>query len=121
MLDIEISRRIKRGISVDIAAGWFEGLASRNRLSIASNKFIFERLDSYLEELSNEDFKRALVYLHRSFSDFSNDEKYRVCESLSSIWNISTNSIDEFINIKLTQSDMDILKYIEENFDYGEF
>ena len=121
MLDMEISRRIKRGISVDIAAGWFEGLASRNRLSIASNKFIFERLDSYLEELSNEDFKRALVYLHRSFSDFSNDEKYRVCESLSSIWNISTNSIDEFINIKLTQSDMDILKYIEENFDYGEF
>lgn len=120
-LDIEISRRIKRGISVDIAAGWFEGLASKNKLSIASNKFIFEKLDNYLAELSDEDFKRALVYLHRSFSEFSDDEKYRICESLASLWRVDAKSIDEFMSIKLTQADMNILKFIEDNFDFGEF
>lgn len=101
MLIKEISRRLLPGIPADIGAGWFEGLAKRNRHIILSNLTIWEKLDEYIISLDKEDLKSAVVFLHRTFSEFSSSEKYMIAENLANLWGINSDDLSEYLNKEL--------------------
>ncbi len=120
MLIKEISRRLLPGIPADIGAGWFEGLASRNRYVILNNTTIWEKLDDYIIALSLEELKSAIVFLHRTFSEFSPNEKHMIAENLANIWGVDSDSLSQYLNEELSEKDEKMLKELEE-FDFGDF
>ena len=82
----EVSRRLSPGIPADLGAGWFEGLARRNRYSLLARQPLWEELAVYVRSLDDEQFKRALVFLRRAFGGFSPQEKRHICENLGEFW-----------------------------------
>ncbi len=115
MLIKEMSRRLLPGIPADIGAGWFEGLASRNRYSILGNTTIWEKLDEYIMSLDEEELKPAIVFLHRTFSTFSADEKYMIAENLANIWGLDQEAVSEILNGELSQEEE---KMVEDLLDF---
>ncbi len=82
----EVSRRLSPGIPADLGAGWFEGLAKRNRYSLLARQPLWQELALYIRSLDDEQFKRALVFLRRAFVSFSPQEKRHICENLGEFW-----------------------------------
>ncbi len=70
----EVSRRLSPGIAADLGAGWFEGLAKRNRYALLARQPLWEQLAEYVESLDDEQFRRAIVFLRRAFGDSSLQE-----------------------------------------------
>lgn len=120
ILITEISRRLLPGIAAEIGAGWFEGLASRNRYIILSSLTIWEKLDEYILSLNKDDLKSAIVFLHRTFSNFNADEKYMVAENLANIWGFDTDDLSEYLNKELSEEEEKIIEDLEE-FDFDDF
>ena len=101
----EVSRRLSPGISADLGAGWFEGLAQRNRYALLTRLALWEQLDSYVASLTDEEFKRALVFLRRSFGDFSPSEKNSITENLGEIWGVNTAQVSEVLSAELSETE----------------
>jgi hypothetical protein len=98
----EVSRRLSPGIAADLGAGWFEGLAQRNRYALLTRLALWEQLDSYVVSLTGEEFKRALVFLRRAFGDFSPQEKHSITENLGQIWGVNIDQVSEVLSAELT-------------------
>ena len=101
----EVSRRLSPGISADLGAGWFEGLAQRNRYALLTRLALWEQLDSYVGSLTEEEFKRALVFLRRAFGDFSPQEKRSITENLGEIWGANADQVSEVLSAELTDKE----------------
>ena len=71
LLAREVARRLSPGVPADLGAGWFEGLAGKNRYALIARLGLWRQLDDYLSGLDDETFRRALVFLRRAFADFS--------------------------------------------------
>ena len=97
----EVSRRLSPGIAADLGAGWFEGLAQRNRYALLTRLALWEQLDSYVGSLTEEEFKRALVFLRRAFGDFSPQEKNSITENLGEIWGVNKDAASEVLSADL--------------------
>ena len=80
----EVSRRLSPGVPADLGAGWFEGLAQRNRYALLARQTLWEQLAEYTASLDDDQFGRALVFLRRAFSTFSPREQRRISENLAS-------------------------------------
>ena len=76
----EVSRRVSPGVPADLGAGWFEGLAQRNRYALLARQPLWEQLAEYIASLDEEQFRRALVFLRRAFGGFSAREKRHIAE-----------------------------------------
>ncbi len=81
----EVSRRLSPGVPADLGAGWFEGLAQRNRYALLARQPLWEQLAGYIESLDEEQFRRALVFLRRAFGPFSAREKRHIAENLGQV------------------------------------
>jgi hypothetical protein len=101
----EVSRRLSPGISADLGAGWFEGLAQRNRYALLTRLVLWEQLASYVASLTDEEFKRALVFLRRAFGDFSAAEKHSITENLGEIWGANPDNVSEALSEELTETE----------------
>jgi hypothetical protein len=101
----EVSRRLSPGISADLGAGWFEGLAQRNRYALLTRLALWEQLDSYVGALTEDEFKRALVFLRRAFGDFSPQEKRSITENLGEIWGANPDTVCEVLSEELTEKE----------------
>lgn len=101
----EVSRRLSPGIAADLGAGWFEGLAQRNRYALLTRLALWEQLDSYVGSLSDEEFKRALVFLRRAFGDFSPQEKQSITENLGEIWGANKEQVSEVLGAELSDQE----------------
>ena len=101
----EVSRRLSPGISADLGAGWFEGLAQRNRYALLTRLALWEQLDSYVGSLAEEEFKRALVFFRRAFGDFSPQEKRSITENLGEIWGANADQVSELLSTELTDKE----------------
>ena len=66
--------------------GWFEGLVQRNRAALFMRKPLWASLSTYVEALDDEAFRRALLYLRRAFSTFSQGEIRRTVSVLGDVW-----------------------------------
>jgi len=101
----EVSRRLSPGIAADLGAGWFEGLAQRNRYALLTRLALWEQLDGYVASLTEDEFKRALVFLRRAFGDFSPQEKHSITENLGEIWGVNKDQVSEVLNTELSEQE----------------
>lgn len=116
----EVSRRLSPGIPADLGAGWFEGLALRNRYALLSRRSLWEQLDDYICTLEDEEFKRALVFLRRAFSVFGPKEKTMVAELLGELWGIEPEHAAEMMMDDLKEEEARMLDEIND-FDFEDF
>ncbi len=114
----EVSRRISPGAPADLGAGWFEGLAQRNRHALIARQTLWSQLAEYVASLDEDQFRRALVFLRRAFGAFSAREKRQIAENLGEIWGVGGDVAGEMLEAKLTEEEEAKLKDLNEfNFD----
>ncbi len=118
-LSKEICRRLCKGIDVDLGAGWFEGLASRNHYTLVSRLIILEKLDEYISSLDQEEFIRALVFLRRTFSEFSPEHKRNIAENLGEVWKVDNQEKEEEFLKNLDEIKEESFEELED-FDFGD-
>lgn len=53
LLSRELARRLSPGVPADLGAGWFEGLASKNRYALIARLSLWKHLDNYLSALDD--------------------------------------------------------------------
>ncbi len=118
-LSMEVSRRLSRGVPADLAAGWFEGLAKKNRYSLIVRLSLWKELDTYLQELDENDFKRALVFLRRAFADFTANEKSDIAENLGEIWGVEPEQAADVLMRPTTEQEDEFLQGLDD-FDFDD-
>lgn len=116
-LKLEVQRRLSRGVPAELGAGWFEGLAMKNRYALIARLSLWQDLDSYLEELDPEEFKRALVFLRRAFADFTSAEKDEIAENLGEIWGLNGQQVSEAVNQALDGAAAELVEGLDD-FDF---
>ena len=116
-LRTEVSRRLSKGIPADLGAGWFEGLAMKNRYALIARLSLWESLNDYLLTLDDEEFKRALVFLRRAFADFSAVEKDQIAENLGEILGLNGQEVSEVVNAVLDESAQQMIEGLDD-FDF---
>lgn len=115
----EVARRLSPGMEVDLGAGWFEGLAMRNRYALLSRDYLWRHLDEYIGGLEPEPFKRSLVYLRRAFGAFEPREKAAIAELLGEIWGTGAEQSGELLQRPLDEEEKERLDELNE-FDFGD-
>ncbi len=106
-IDREVSRRLSPGTSADIGVGWFEGLVQRNRSALFLRKALWVSVSTYVEALGDDDFRRALLYLRRAFSGFSQGEIRRVVSLLGEVWRgVGAASLAAAVETKLDEKEL---------------
>jgi len=119
LLARELSRRLSPGVPAELGAGWFEGLASKNRYALIARLSLWRHLSDYLDSLDETAFRRALVFLRRAFSDFSPSEKSDIAENLGEIWGLNTQQAAETLMKETTQEEQAVLAELNE-FDFDD-
>ncbi|MCI9679116.1 MAG: hypothetical protein HFF77_09080 [Oscillospiraceae bacterium] len=119
LLAREVARRLSSGVPADLGAGWFEGLASKNRYALIARLSLWRHLDEYLEGLDEESFRRALVFLRRAFADFAPSEKNDIAENLGEIWGVNTQQAAEALMNHLTEAEQAVLSDLD-GFDFDD-
>ena len=117
-LRLEVQRRLSRGVPAQLGAGWFEGIAMKNRYALIARLSLWESLDEYLNGLDEEEFKRALIFLRRAFADFTSMEKDAIAENLGEIWGFDGQQVSEALNAQLDETDGKELVENLEDFDF---
>ncbi len=85
-IDRRVSKRISPGMPPGSVAGYFEGLASRNRMALLSRRKLWSSLTEFLEGLDDRAFRRALPGLRRAFAGFDPGEARRIVAILGEHW-----------------------------------
>lgn len=101
----EVSRRLSPGVPADLGAGWFEGLASRNRYALLSRVPLWRELDGYVRGLDDDEFKRAVVFLRRAFGPFEPGQKNSIAELLGGLWGGGAEETAEILQAELTEEE----------------
>ncbi|MGN6546137.1 MAG: DUF5682 family protein [Aureliella sp.] len=101
----EVSRRLSPGVAADLGAGWFEGLAKRNRYALLARQSLWEQLADYVASLDEEQFRRALVFLRRAFGSFSAREKRSITENLGELWGMNKDLASEMLEKPMTEEE----------------
>lgn len=115
----EVSRRLSPGIAADLGAGWFEGIAKRNRYALLARQPLWEQLAGYVASLDDEQFRRAIVFLRRAFGGFSPQEKRHIAENLGQYWGAGADETSEMLNQPLTAEEEQSLEELNE-FDFDD-
>ena len=115
----EVSRRLSPGVPADLGAGWFEGLAGKNRYALIARLSLWRQLDGYLATLDEEAFKRALVFLRRAFADFTPAEKNDIAENLGELWGVNPQQAAEALMKDTTEAEQAVLESLDE-FDFDD-
>ena len=119
LLAREVARRLSPGVPADLGAGWFEGLAGKNRYALIARLGLWRQLDDYLSGLDDETFRRALVFLRRAFADFAPQEKNDIAENLGEIWGVSPRQAAEVLMSETTQAEQELLNSLSD-FDFDD-
>lgn len=101
----EVSRRLSPGVPADLGAGWFEGLAKRNRYALLARQSLWQQLADYVAALDEEEFRRALVFLRRAFGNFSAREKRNITENLGELWGMNQDLASEMLEKPMTEEE----------------
>lgn len=118
-LHIQAQRRLSPGASAELGAGWFEGLAMKNRYALIARLSLWDSLNQYIESLDYNEFKRALVFLRRAFADFTAAQKDEIAENLGELWGLNGQQISEAVNQTLTGEAKELVESLEDfDFDF---
>jgi hypothetical protein len=113
----EVSRRLSPGVPADLGAGWFEGLAGRNRYALLSRVALWRELDSYVQQLDEKEFMRSVVFLRRAFGEFEPNQKNSIAELLGDLWGINAEKVAGILQSELTEKETEKLDELNE-FDF---
>ena len=119
LLSREVARRLSPGVPADLGAGWFEGLAGKNRYALIARLSLWRQLDGYLSGLDEEAFRRALVFLRRAFAGFSASEKNDIAENLGEVWGANPQQAAELLMNGVTEDEKKALDSLDE-FDFDD-
>ncbi|MBA2113657.1 DUF5682 family protein [Bremerella alba] len=119
-LSREVSRRLSPGVPADLGAGWFEGLAQRNRYALLARQTLWEQLAEYVSSLEEDQFKRALVFLRRAFAQFLPRERRQICENLAEHWGLNQDEAADLLEAPLSEAEEEKLSDLNE-FDFDDF
>ena len=119
LLQREVARRLSPGVPADLGAGWFEGLAGKNRYALITRLSLWRQLSEYLDELDDTEFRRALVFLRRAFADFSPSEKSDIAENLGEVWGVNPEQAAEVLMRETTEEEQAALSELDE-FDFDD-
>ena len=119
LLAREVSRRLSPGVPADLGAGWFEGLAAKNRYALIARLSLWRHLGDYIAALDDMDFRRALVFLRRAFADFAPLEKQEIAENLGEVWGVDPRQAAEALTAALTEGEQKVLDELND-FDFDD-
>ncbi len=119
LLAREVSRRLSPGVPAELGAGWFEGLAGKNRYALITRLSLWRHLSEYLDSLDGETFRRALVFLRRAFAAFSPSEKSDIAENLGEIWGVNPQQAAELMMQDISPEEQELLSGLDE-FDFDD-
>lgn len=119
LLSRELSRRLSPGVPADLGAGWFEGLAGKNRYALIARLSLWRHLSDYLDSLDEDTFRRALVFLRRAFADFTSSEKSDIAENLGEIWGLNAQQVAEVIMTDTTSEEQALIAELDD-FDFDD-
>lgn len=108
-LATQLALRLSPGMPADLGAGWFEGLATRNRYGLLSRLGVWSHLARYVRDLPDEEFPRALVFLRRALGRFGPAEKRHVADNLGAIWQRRGATLSNALETPLTEAEQDAL------------
>lgn len=100
-IDRRVSKRISPGMPPGSVAGYFEGLASRNRMALLSRRKLWTSFTDFLEGLDDKSFRRSLPGLRRAFSGFDPGESRRVVTLLGEYWGGGTDELMAAVETKI--------------------
>ena len=100
-----IRRRLSHGTPPAEAAGWFEGLAQRNRRALIARLSLWTQLCDFLAGLDDEAFRKVLVVLRRTFAEFSPAEKSDIAENIGEVLGLSDTDAAEVMLSGLTDAE----------------
>ncbi|MDC3954398.1 hypothetical protein KEG38_11095 [Polyangium jinanense] len=110
VLDRRISRRICPGVSPSEGAGFFEGLATRNRYALLSRRSLWAAMSTFVEAMDHDDFRRAVVALRRAFGSFETSEARKIAALLAELWGGSEKEILRAIETKVDDAELAALQ-----------
>lgn len=119
VLGKEVEKRLSKGVPADLGATWFEGLSMKNHYTLIARLGLWEKLQNYISNLDEEEFKRALLFLRRAFADFTSNEKHDIAENIAEIWGLNKNDVSAVINDDLGENEKEIIAELEE-FDFDD-
>ena len=119
VLGKEVEKRLSKGVPADLGATWFEGLSMKNHYTLIARLGLWEKLQNYISNLDDEEFKRALLFLRRAFADFTSNEKHDIAENIAEIWGLNKNDVSAVINDDLGENEKEIIAGLEE-FDFDD-
>lgn len=97
VLSNEIALRLSKGMPVDLGAAWIEGLSAKNHYTLIARLSLWKQIVAYIDELDESEFKRAVVALRRTFSEFSKNEKCDIAENLGEIWGFNKDQVADVL------------------------
>ena len=91
----------------------------KNHYTLIARLGLWEKLQNYIFDLDEEEFKRALLFLRRAFADFTSNEKHDIAENIAEIWGLNKYEVSDVINKDLEKDEKEIVSKLEE-FDFDD-
>jgi hypothetical protein len=101
----EVGRRLLPGVAAEVGADWFEGLVQYNREALFGRLPLWRQLDSYVQTLDEDGFRRALVSLRRAFGGFAPGQVRRVVSTLVEVSQESADELKAAVDVKLSDEE----------------
>lgn len=114
-----ISQHLSPGLNAEKSAYWFEGLASKNHQSLISNDSLWQYLVRFIQSLDRDHFMRSLVFLRRTFAQFSFSEKKNIIDKLGQIWSVNMKYLNEVVDNTLSPYEQSMIDDIN-RFDFDD-
>jgi hypothetical protein len=110
VLDRRVSKRISPGTDPGQGAGFFEGLATRNRYALLSRKSLWAAMSAFIESLDDDAFRRAVVALRRAFAAFEVGEARKIASILGEVWGAGGAVLAQAVETKVDEAELSALQ-----------
>jgi hypothetical protein len=110
VLDRRVAKRLSPGMSPGDGAGFFEGLATRNRYALLSRKTLWSAMSAFIESLDDDAFRRAVVALRRAFAKFEAGEARRIAQILGDVWGAGAAELIQAVETKVDEAELAALQ-----------
>jgi hypothetical protein len=110
VLDRRVSKRLSPGADPGDGAGFFEGLATRNRFALLSKKSLWAAMSAFIESLDDDAFRRAVVALRRAFAAFEVSEARRIASVLAEFWKGGGSELLQAIETRVDEAELSALQ-----------
>lgn len=91
----------------------------KNKYALISRLSLWQNLSDYVDTLDEEEFKRALVFLRRAFTDFTASERSEIAENLGEVWGVDPTQTSSVLMESAEEVEQETLDSLDD-FDFGD-